>query len=87
VSSTAPPGRTRQLARVVRLDSGFGYCSFQTWCAGQILVRVPLDVLTRATGLVGADLRGAEVSAQITVTAVLEEHLDPLGWLPAEAHR
>ncbi|MEY9842525.1 hypothetical protein [Streptacidiphilus sp. EB103A] len=80
MSTTAPSRRSRQAARVVRLDSRYAYLVFPSWCAGQVLVRIPAAVLTRATSVARPDLLHAELTAQITLGALLEEDLDPLAW-------
>lgn len=76
----ATPTRSRKPARVVRVDSRFAFVSFASWCAGAALARIPLDDLTQATGLGGADLPGAALTAQITLAVLLEEDLHPEDW-------
>jgi len=78
---TAPPlPYTRQLARVVRVQATTVFVTFEAWCQGQILVAVPLAGLRRSIGLEDWALRGAVLSAEVRLDAVLDTDLAPRNW-------
>ena len=78
---TALPLRhTRQLARVVRVQSTTAFVTLDAWCRAQVLVAVPLAGLRRSIGLEDWALQGALLSVEVRLDAVLDTDLAPRNW-------
>ncbi|MHA6756971.1 hypothetical protein [Streptacidiphilus sp. PAMC 29251] len=78
---TAPPlPHTRQLARVVRVQSTTAFVTLDTWRRAQVLVPVSLTVLRRSTGLPDRALQGALLSVEVRLGALLDTELEARDW-------
>jgi hypothetical protein len=74
------PRRTRTSARVHKVQATHAFVTIPAWRCGAILMRVEIRELIAATGLIHQQLKGAELTVEVRLDALLDDELDALGW-------